>query len=1008
MHRLPYIHSILRLLTALALISGMVLILTPAQTVNASNFVVTRFDDPAPNGCAVGGCSLREAILDANANGGPDTVTLPAGTFTLTRAGSDDNGQLGDLDITGDLTLTGAGAASTTVTISVSDRLFHVLSATVTISGLTISGGNQTQGAGLYHVGGKLTLSHLIFTQNNAGGVGGGVNSESGLLIVTESAFTGNTGGAAAGGLFINSGTFTVSNSSFTSNNADTGGGLFVSADAAGTVSASTFSANTGNSAGLHNSGALTVTDSLLANNVVNASAGGGGMGNSFGTLTVINTTIRDNTAGEGGGINNFRGTVHLSGSALIGNTGGGLNTNAFSSPVNVFITNTTFSGNTVNGGISNVNLSVISLNNVTLTGNSRSAGFGSGGITNSGTFSLRNSIVAGNSTAGGAAPDCFGNLTSLGHNLIGNVSDCGFSATGGDLTGFGAAAIDPKLVALQNNGGSTQTHALRADSPALEAGDNVSCAPTDQRGQPRPLGVGASPVCDMGSFERGVANMALSMQDTPDPVKAGSPVTYTIQINNSGPNLASGVTITDTLPSSAVFNSATSSQGGCSAPAGGVLTCALGLLKSGESATVAVIVTPNSQATLNNTATVSANESDVNKGNNIDSETTALTGLSDPALSMSDAPDPALVGAPLTYTLNVLNGTLVQTNARVTDTLPVNVAFGSVSTTAGTCSGASVIVCNLGTLSPNRVITITISVTPIAAGLLTNSALLTTNEDGQTGNNSTTTLTTVNTSANLSLTLTDSADPADASLPYTYTVAVLNAGPSPARHVTVTDVLPFGVTLNAALATQGSCSGATTVVCSLGTLARRSAVTVTLQVIAPNFVGTINNTASTTSDEPDPDPSNNSESEATDLRTSVDLTVTQSDSPDPVISLGSLVTYTVTVKNLAPLLSASNVTLVNTLSAGLTIMAATSSQGACATPDTQTAECALGSLGAGKTAIVTLTAQTSTAASSETSTANVDADEFDPNLANNTDVEVTKVEVTKVGFSLFLPLLRR
>ena len=93
----------------------MLVLMTLAATPNltyAAALVVTRFDDPTPNSCEPGDCSLREAIIAANAANGRDTIVLSPGTYTLSIAGTDeDAGTAGDLDIAGDLALSGPGAA---------------------------------------------------------------------------------------------------------------------------------------------------------------------------------------------------------------------------------------------------------------------------------------------------------------------------------------------------------------------------------------------------------------------------------------------------------------------------------------------------------------------------------------------------------------------------------------------------------------------------------------------------------------------------------------------------------------------------------------------------------------------------------------------------------------------------------------------------------------------------------------------------------------------------------
>src|SRR5690348_5729159 len=105
--------------------------------------------------------SLRQAILDANANPGPDVITLPAGTYTLTIPGAnEDAGATGDLDITGDLTINGAGEATTVVDANNLDRAFDIHGATVTLTGVKVQNGKVTDadGGGGLRTTGVLTL----------------------------------------------------------------------------------------------------------------------------------------------------------------------------------------------------------------------------------------------------------------------------------------------------------------------------------------------------------------------------------------------------------------------------------------------------------------------------------------------------------------------------------------------------------------------------------------------------------------------------------------------------------------------------------------------------------------------------------------------------------------------------------------------------------------------------------------------------------------------------------
>ena len=121
-------------------------------------------------------------------------------------------------------------------------------------------------------------------------------------------------------------------------------------------------------------------------------------------------------------------------------------------------------------------------------TGNSgpSASGTGSGGLTDGGTSTVRNTISAGN-TGNGGGKDVDGTFASGGYNLVGTATDStGFTATG-DQTGTDASPINAQLGTLQNNGGATDTMALLLNSPALDKGKSFGLT-TDQRGVARPI----------------------------------------------------------------------------------------------------------------------------------------------------------------------------------------------------------------------------------------------------------------------------------------------------------------------------------------------------------------------------------------------------------------------------------------------------------------------------------------------------------------------------------------
>ena len=127
-------------------------------------------------------------------------------------------------------------------------------------------------------------------------------------------------------------------------------------------------------------------------------------------------------------------------------------------------------------------------------------------------------------------------------------------------------------------------------------------------------------------------ADLAVTKTDSPDPVTAGNNLTYTITVINKGPDVATGATLIDTLPTSVNFVSATPSQGSCSYVSGivsGIVTCNLGNLTasaSGNLATVTILVKPVTPGAITNQVSVSSNTSDPNPNDNTATQNTTVT----------------------------------------------------------------------------------------------------------------------------------------------------------------------------------------------------------------------------------------------------------------------------------------------------------------------------------------------------------------------------------------------
>jgi uncharacterized repeat protein (TIGR01451 family) len=127
-----------------------------------------------------------------------------------------------------------------------------------------------------------------------------------------------------------------------------------------------------------------------------------------------------------------------------------------------------------------------------------------------------------------------------------------------------------------------------------------------------------------------GPSDLALTKSDSPDPVTVGSNLTYTVSVRNPGPNDATAVVVTDTLPSQVDFVSATASSGTCNR-SGNTVTCNLGQVDSGVTATATIVVTPRKTGTISNSASVATTVADSNTANNQDTESTVVNKATTP-----------------------------------------------------------------------------------------------------------------------------------------------------------------------------------------------------------------------------------------------------------------------------------------------------------------------------------------------------------------------------------------
>ena len=386
----------------LAALTAACLLLGATPALAETTFAVDRTDDPDPatvKACTANpnDCSLRGAIVAANAATGADEITVPAGTYTLTRAGDfEDAASTGDLDVTAELTITGAGARTTSVAAGAApyaDRIFENLpGAKTTVTGIAMTGGDAGgyEGGGVRNQG-DLTLDGVVIKDSTAY-IGGAIDSRIGNLTLDAATLEGNTSKYGAG-IYSDKGTLNITDSTVSGNSAtDSYGGV------------------------VRYGGPANITNSTISGN--KAASFGGGVVVASAVVNVRNSTIASNEAGGlGGGIMSFgQGTLVL----------------------------------------------------------------------------VKNTIVAGNSIDNCDTAQYSGGIIRSQGNNISSDDSCPFTQPADKQN------TNPRLGPLQDNGGSTDTRALLAGSPAIDAGSNTDCPVTDQRGVTRPQGT----ACDIGAFE--------------------------------------------------------------------------------------------------------------------------------------------------------------------------------------------------------------------------------------------------------------------------------------------------------------------------------------------------------------------------------------------------------------------------------------------------------------------------------------------------------------------------
>jgi predicted outer membrane repeat protein len=440
---------------------GLVLALSSmaASVAGATDITVTRLDDPAPAACLPNDCSLREAVITANALPGADRILLPAGTLQLTIVNTTPNPTVltGDLDLTDDVEIIGAGSAATSIIAVNNDRIFNITpSNNVTLRNMTLGGGHGSFGGAILQNGG-LTIEDAILGNNVASSDGGAIrNSGPSETVLRRVQILNNVSAGNGGAIYTGSAGALIVDSTLSGNHAVDGGAVY------------------GYTARVYRS--------LIQNNQASGNGGGlyGKPGCSCTLLEVHESTFAGNSAVDGGGIyaNNPL-VVDLS--TFSGNhaTGKGgafhtTNTGGSSAIAPIHIYSSTLYLNTAAFGGS----AVYFYNDA--------AGYGV-------PPDFRNTLISGNCLQEGAGTGTF-------YGMLGNIESPGDTCGMNNVVSHNnVPAGNLMLGALGDNGGPTLTHLPMAGSAAINAGWNSVCTALDQRGYVRVDGT-----CDSGSVEAG------------------------------------------------------------------------------------------------------------------------------------------------------------------------------------------------------------------------------------------------------------------------------------------------------------------------------------------------------------------------------------------------------------------------------------------------------------------------------------------------------------------------
>ena len=456
-----------------------------------------------------------------------------------------------------------------------------------------------------------------------------------------------------------------------------------------------------------------------------------------------------------------------------------------------------------------------------------------------------------------------------------------------------------------------------------------------------------------------------------------GGSVQFTMSLENQGPSGATGVVVTDFLPSGFSFVSATPPGGTSYDSTSGFWT--VGSLANGTTSTLLITATVNPSGDFENTVTISSTDQvDRDLTNNSASVTVNPQSANIAVTKQVDNPSPIVNGTVVFTVVATNQGPSDATTVVVTDLLPSGYLLVSSQPGTGSTYNAQG-VWAIGHLPKGDSTTLRLKATVNASGSYSNTASVTHSDqpDLDTSDN-TSTVTTAPISADLNvLKQVDKAEPLVGD-PLSFQVIVTNRGPSAATGVVIKDLLPSGFTYLSAVSTAGTQYTPSNGLWTVGSLPNGSSATLRVNATV-NPSGIFSNSASVSqSDQADPDASNN-RSDAAVGPQSADLEVQkQVDNPRPTV--GGTVHFTIDVVNMGPN-RATHINVLDILPSGYTFSSAAPSVGAY---DPLTGQWTVGSLDNSELARLIITATVNGSGSYENVVSISHADQPDPDDFNN------------------------